>query len=39
MDGVENAVSDEYEAKIGETSYGTLQGAIDSAKEDDEVVL
>ena len=39
MDGVENAVSDEYEAKIGETSYGTLQKAIDGAKDGDEVVL
>lgn len=39
MDGVENAVSDEHEAKIGETSYGTLQGAIDSAKDGDTVVL
>lgn len=39
MDGAENAVNDEYEAKIGDTSYGTLQGAIDSAKDGDEVVL
>lgn len=39
MDGAENAVSDEHEAKIGETSYGTLQGAIDSAKDGDTVVL
>ena len=39
MDGMENAVSDEHEAKIGETSYGTLQGAIDSAKDGDTVVL
>lgn len=39
MDGVENAVSDEYEAKIGETSYGTLQKAIDGAKDGDTVVL
>ena len=38
MDGAENAVSED-EAKIGETSYGTLQGAIDSAKDGDEVVL
>ena len=38
MDGAENAVSED-EAKIGDTSYSTLQGAIDSAKEDDEVVL
>ena len=39
MDGAENAVSDEYEAKIGETSYGTLQKAIDGAKDGDTVVL
>ena len=38
MDGAENAVSED-EAKIGETSYGTLQGAIDSAKDGDTVVL
>lgn len=39
MDGAEKEVSDEHEAKIGETSYGTLQGAIDSAKDGDTVVL
>lgn len=39
MDGAENAVSDEYEAKIGETSYGTLQEAIDGAQEGQTVVL
>lgn len=39
MDGAENAVNDEHEAKIGDTSYGTLQGAIDGAKDGDEVVL
>ena len=39
MDGVENAVSDEHEAKIGETSYGTLQEAIDGAQEGQTVVL
>lgn len=39
MDGVENAVNDEHEAKIGDTSYGTLQGAIDGAKAGDEVIL
>ena len=39
MDGAENAVNDEHEAKIGETSYGTLQGAIDSAGDGDTVVL
>ena len=38
MDGAEKEVSKD-EAKIGETSYGTLQGAIDSAKDGDEVVL
>ena len=38
MDGVEKEVSGD-EAKIGETSYGTLQGAIDNAKAGDEVVL
>ena len=38
MDGAENAVSED-EAKIGETSYGTLQGAIDSAGDGDTVVL
>ena len=38
MDGAEKAVSED-EATIGGTSYSTLQGAIDSAKEDDEVVL
>ena len=38
MDGAENAVSED-EAKIGETSYGTLQGAIDSAKDGETVVL
>ena len=39
MDGAENAVSDEHEAKIGETSYGTLQEAIDGAQEGQTVVL
>lgn len=39
MDGMENAVSDEHEAKIGETSYGTLQEAIDGAQEGQTVVL
>ena len=39
MDGAEKVVSDEYEAKIGETSYSTLQKAIDGAKADDEVIL
>ena len=39
MDGMENAVSDEHEATIDGTSYGTLQGAIDSAKDGDTVVL
>lgn len=38
MDGAEKEVSKD-EAKIGETSYGTLQGAIDSAKDGDTVVL
>ena len=38
MDGVEKEVSKD-EAKIGETSYGTLQGAIDSAGDGDTVVL
>lgn len=39
MDGAEKAVSDEHEATIGGTNYGTLQGAIDSAKDGDTVVL
>ena len=39
MDGAENAVNDEHEAKIGDTSYGTLQGAIDGANDGDTVVL
>lgn len=39
MDGAENAVNDEHEAKIGDTSYGTLQEAIDGANVGDEVVL
>lgn len=39
MDGAENAVSDEYEAKIGETSYGTLDEALKMAQDKDEVVL
>ena len=39
MDGAEKVVSDEYEAKIGETSYGTLDKALENAKDDDEVVL
>lgn len=38
MDGAEKEVSGD-EAKIGETSYGTLQGAIDSAKDGETVVL
>lgn len=38
MDGMEKEVSGD-EAKIGETSYGTLQGAIDSANDGDTVVL
>ena len=38
MDGMEKEVSGD-EAKIGDTSYGTLQGAIDNAKAGDEVVL
>ena len=38
MDGMEKEVSED-EAKIGDTSYGTLQGAIDNAKAGDEVVL
>ena len=38
MDGAEKEVSKD-EAKIGETSYGTLQGAIDSAGDGDTVVL
>ena len=39
MDGVENEVSDEYEATIGGNSYGTLQDALDKAQANDEVVL
>ena len=39
MDGAEKEVSDEHEAKIGDTSYGTLQDAIDKAQAGDEVVL
>ena len=39
MDGVENAVSDEHEAKIGDTSYGTLDEALKNANTGDEVVL
>lgn len=39
MDGAEKAVSDEHEATIGGTNYGTLQGAIDSARDGDTVVL
>ena len=39
MDGAENAVSDEHEATIGGTSYGTLQDALDKAQANDEVVL
>lgn len=39
MDGAEKEVSDEHEATIGGTSYGTLQGAIDSANDGDTVVL
>lgn len=39
MDGMEKEVSDEHEAKIGNTNYGTLQSAIDDAKAGDEVVL
>ena len=38
MDGAEKEVSTD-EATIGGTSYGTLQGAIDSAKDGDTVVL
>ena len=38
MDGAENAVSED-EAKIGDTSYGTLQDALDKAQANDEVVL
>ena len=38
MDGAENAVSED-EAKIGDTSYSTLQDAVDKAKAGDEVVL
>lgn len=39
MDGMENAVSDEHEAKIGDTSYGTLDEALKQAQAKDEVVL
>ena len=39
MDGAENAVSDEHEAKIGDTSYGTLDEALKNAQAKDEVVL
>lgn len=39
MDGMENAVSDEHEAKIGDTSYGTLDEALKNANTGDEVVL
>ena len=39
MDGAENAVSDEHEAKIGDTSYGTLDEALKNANTGDEVVL
>ena len=39
MDGMENAVSDEHEAKIGDTSYGTLDEALKQAHAKDEVVL
>lgn len=39
MDGVENEVSDEYEATIGGNRYGTLQDALDKAQANDEVVL
>lgn len=39
MDGIENAVSDEHEAKIGDTSYGTLDEALKQAQAKDEVVL
>lgn len=38
MDGAEKEVSTD-EAKIGDTSYGTLQDAIDKAQAGDEVVL
>lgn len=38
MDGAENAVSEDA-AKIGDTSYSTLQDAVDKAKAGDEVVL
>lgn len=39
MDGVEKEVSDEHEAKIGDTSYGTLDDALNNAKAGNEVVL
>ncbi len=39
MDGAENAVNDEHEAKIGETSYGTLDEALKNAQVGNEVVL
>ena len=39
MDGAENAVNDEHEAKIGDTSYGTLDDALKNAKAGNEVVL
>ena len=39
MDGAENAVSDEHEAKIGDTSYGTLDEALKNAQVGNEVVL
>ena len=38
MDGAENAVSED-EAKIGDTSYGTLDEALKNANTGDEVVL
>ena len=39
MDGAENAVNDEHEAKIGDTSYGTLDEALKNAQVGNEVVL
>lgn len=39
MDGAEKEVSDEHEAKIGDTSYGTLDEALKNANTGDEVVL
>ncbi len=39
MDGAEKEVSDEHEATIGGTSYGTLQEAINGAQDGQTVVL